>query len=244
MPQSSLEDPLGTARTCAGFANELEQMGYRIHVSSDLAELSALKLSVRNEPLAPFFDPEFCNLSPERNLWLSLISAAGKTTAIQAFRYDYVDTSLADWGPSYIIGLYMRRQEMLLPAHVEHPKSSIAERIRGKLIYQGEFWIDSQVRNRRVLDCFSRLGMLLSFIKWSPDAIWALCSNRMAANGYPTRMGYAHMEKGFLRWQWSSAGIDPVEWLNISERLSIERMINETIISNAADVKSRVLMPA
>jgi len=44
-------------------------------------------------------------------------------------------------------------------------------------------------------------------------------------------MGYNYIEKGFLRWQWATDGIDLTEWLNIAERHAIEQMINEMITS-------------
>lgn len=232
MSQLCLEDPLGTAKICASLAADIERMGYSICISSDLRKLSELKVAVRNEPIAPFFDPNICNLSVDRTFWMSLSSSSGATAALQAYRYDYVDTSLADWGPSYIIGLYMLRQEMLIPTHAAPPKNSIAERIRGKLVYHGEFWFDPHVRNRQLFDSFSRLGIILSLMKWNPDALWALSSHRMATHGHLNRMGYTYLEKGFLRWQWASDGMDPVEWLAVAERPSLEQMINEVTTSH------------
>lgn len=227
MSQLCVEDPLGTAKVCAALAAEIERLGYSILVSADLEKLNASKIAARNEPVSPFFDPEICNLTPERFFWMKLTSSTGSTAGLQAYRYDYVDTNLADWGPTLTIGLAMRRQELMVPTHAAPPRNSIAERIRGKLVLHGEFWIDPQVRNRKLMETFSRLGMILSLIKWNPDAVWGLSSSRMASHGHPNRMGYTYMEKGFLRWQWASEGIDLIEWLNIAERHAIEQMINE-----------------
>jgi hypothetical protein len=232
MSQLCLEDPLGTAKLCSSLAADVERMGFALSVNSDLRKLSEIRVAVRNDPIAPFFDPNICNLSADRTFWMGLNSATGATVALQAFRYDYVDTSLADWGPSYIIGLYMLRQEMLIPTHTAPPKNSIAERIRGKLVYHGEFWFDPHVRNRQLFDSFSRLGIILSLMKWNPDALWALSSQRMATHGHLNRMGYTYLEKGFLRWQWASDGMDPVEWLAVAERPSLEQMINEASTSH------------
>ena len=62
---------------------------------------------------------------------MKLTSASGVISGLQAYRYDYVDSSLADWGPNLTIGLAMRRQELMVPTHAAPPKNSIAERIRG-----------------------------------------------------------------------------------------------------------------
>ncbi|HLA02739.1 MAG TPA: hypothetical protein VJ019_08255, partial [Aestuariivirga sp.] len=145
MSQLCVEDPLGTAKVCAALAAEIEQLGFVINIGSDARKFSAIKLAARNNVVSPFFDPEVCNFTPERFFWMSANSPSGATVGLQAFRYDYSDTSLADWGPNLTIGLAMRRQELMVPTNASPPRNSIAERIRGKLVYHGEFWIDQQV---------------------------------------------------------------------------------------------------
>ncbi len=231
MSQLCVEDPLGTAKVCVALVAEIEQMGFKINIGSDAEKFNAAKIAARNESVSPFFDPQVCNFVPERFFWMHATSADGETVAMQGFRYDYTDTSLADWGPNLTIGLAMRRQELMVPTNASPPRNSIAERIRGRLVYHGEFWIDQHVRNRKLSEKFSRLGLILSLIKWNPDAVWSLSSSRMATHGHLNRMGYNYIEKGFLRWQWASDGIDLTEWLNIAERQSIEQMINEMITS-------------
>ncbi|MBI3672334.1 MAG: hypothetical protein HY245_02690, partial [Rhizobiales bacterium] len=145
------------------------------------------------------------------------------------FRLDRIDSNLAEWCGTYTIGLYMRRQEILVPLHPAPPRGSLAEKIGGRLAYQGELWIEQHVRNRRVMEQFGRLGMLLALVRWNPDAMWALSSQAMATHGHLTRMGYASLERGFFRWQWFSEGIDPVEWVAISERRSLEQLVEEML---------------
>ncbi len=227
MSELCVDDPLGAVKVCAFLVREIESFGYTIGVSSDPDKLNETKIAAREEHLSPYFDPTVCSFRPERFFWMKLTSASGKISALQAYRYDYVDTSLAEWGPSYIIGLYMRRQELLLPTHTDPPRGSISRRLRGKLVYHGEFWVDPQTRNRKLLELFSRLGMILSHLKWNPDAVWALCSKNMAAHGHPNRMGYTYLESGFLRWQWTSEENYHVEWLNVAERQSIEQMVSD-----------------
>ncbi len=222
-----IKDPFGTMKIVAKIAAQIEEIGCSISVETDIVELNTARLALRGEQVSPFFDPEVSGLTDERFFWMKLTATDGSIIGLQAYRYDFVDSSLADWGPTLTIGLAMRRQEIMLPTHAAPPKSSIAERIKGRLVFHGEFWIAPQVRNRKLLDSFSRLGMILSYLKWDPDAIWALSSNRMATHGHPNRMGYSYMERGFLRWQWATDGIDLVEWLNIAERHSIEQMLNE-----------------
>ncbi|MDO8353773.1 MAG: hypothetical protein Q7T14_09940, partial [Aestuariivirga sp.] len=94
-------------------------------------------------------------------------------------------------------------------------------------VYHGEFWVDAHVRHRNLFEKFSRLGILLGVIKWNPDAIWALSNKQMASTGHLNRMGYTHLENGFLRWQWTSEPEHQIEWVSVAERRSIEQLVSE-----------------
>ncbi len=126
----------------------------------------------------------------ERAMWTSITNTAGETVGLQAFRCDEIDTNLADWCVTYMIGVYMRRQELMVPTHALPPAGSIAERLTGRLVYHGEIWIDKQIKNRKVFELFVRLGLVLALIKWRPEAIWGLASAQMAGHGHFTRVGY------------------------------------------------------
>lgn len=227
MSETCIDDPLGTVKAATGIASDLEQLGCVIHVSTNLNDLTTARMAARNGPVTPFFDPMVSGLTPDRFFWIALKSSSGSIVALQAFRHDYVDTSLAEWAPVYHIGLYMRRNEVCLPIHTAPSKFSIADRIRGRLVYHGEFWVDAHARHRNLFEKFSRLGILLSVIKWNPDAIWALSNKQMASYGHLNRMGYTHLENGFLRWQWTSEPEHQIEWVSVAERRSIEQLVSE-----------------
>jgi hypothetical protein len=227
--KQSLRDPLGISRVVASLDGELAQIGLSVRFDEDLQRFASVKQAMRNEQPSPFFDPAVNEETGGRFFWMSLVDQKGQNIGIQAFRLDCINSSLADWGPSYTIGLYMRRQEVLVPLHPTPPRGTIAERITGRIVYQGELWIDRNIRNRRVVDAFGRLGMLLSLIRWNPDAIWALASQSMATHGHLNRMGFSYLERGFFRWQWGGDGIDNVEWVAIAERQSLEQMVEEML---------------
>lgn len=229
MGKYGVRDPLGTAQVAASLVSEIEGLGFTVAIGTDLPRFAAVRMGVREERVSPFFDPDVNSDDGERYFWMTLTEKAGAIVGLQAFRCDSVDSSLAEWGPSYTIGLYMRRQEVLIPQHPSPPRGSISERIRGRLVYHGELWIDRSVRNRRIVEIFGRLGMLLSLIRWNPDAIWALASQSMATHGHLNRMGFSYLERGFFRWQWGGEGIDPVEWVAIAERSGLEQMVDEML---------------
>jgi hypothetical protein len=75
----------------------------------------------------------------------------------------------------------------------------------------------------------SAAGLLLSLIRWNPDAVWALTSQTMATHGHLNRMGFNYLERGFFRWQWGSDDMDAVEWIAIAERRGLEQMVEEML---------------
>ncbi len=227
MRTPGLRDPLGTAKVIAALADELELLGYTPSTNDDLAAFGAVKQAVRDERASPYFDSAVNASATGRFFWMSLADQSGATVALQAFRIDSVDSSLAEWAPSYTIGLYMRRQEILVPMHPSPPRGSISERINGRLVYHGEIWINKAIRNRRIFEVFGRLGMLLALIRWNPDAVWGLASQQMATHGHFTRMGYGYLERGFFRWHGEADGIDAVEWVVIAERSGLEQIVEE-----------------
>lgn len=233
MKKSGLPNPLGAARVSVMLANELAEAGYTYHTSSDMKAFNDMKLKCRGIPVAPMHYYETAVFTNERAMWTSITNAAGETVGLQAFRCDEIDTNLADWCVTYMIGVYMRRQELMVPTHALPPAGSIAERLTGRLVYHGEIWIDKQIKNRKVFELFVRLGLILALIKWRPEAIWGLASAQMAGHGHFTRVGYPVLERGFLRWQWASEGVDPVEYLVAVERSSLEAMVEEILSTGA-----------
>jgi hypothetical protein len=233
MRNKGLHNPLGISKLCNKLETQLLAGGYTIALSSDFKHLDKLKQELRQTRIAPMHDDDVCDFSLERAFWMRLIDNAGETVGIQAYRCDYVDTSLADWLPNYMIGVYMRRKEVLMPSHPTPPRSSVSWRLRGNLVYEGELWLAKAVKARNVFDAFTRLGMLLSVIKWNPDAIWGLASEQMARHGHVGRIGYTILERGFLRWQWASKDIDPVEYLAVIDHVAIEQMVEEMLTTEA-----------
>jgi hypothetical protein len=222
---TGLNDPLAIVAASTSALEELQAQGFTVKISSDFADYTRAKLAARDKAVSPLFDPLVNDFSNQRAFWMEAVDENGKPAAFQAFRLDEIQTSLSDWCVPYMIGLYMRRQELLVPSHAHPPTGSIATRLRGKLAYQGELWVDKNFRPRSLTDTFSRLGQLLALIKWRPDAIWALTSQSMASHGYANRLGYGYIERGFLRWEWKSDAMEEVEYLMVAERAGIENDI-------------------
>jgi hypothetical protein len=226
-----LDNPLAVAQLVSRLAGELENHGLAIAIDDNFRTMDSVKSKCRSSAISPMFDAAVNDFSGSRAFWMSLCNDKGEIVALQAFRCDTVETSLADWCVPYMIGLYMRRQELLVPTHASAPKGSIAERLSGRLVYHGELWIDRQLRPRTITDTFSRLGLLLSLLKWHPDAIWALTSHSMATHGYSGKLGYPYLEPGFLRWEWVSDGIEANEYLGVIDRQALCQYVDEQSVT-------------
>jgi hypothetical protein len=226
MNKAGLPNPLGAARMCCLLEDELAELGFSLLVSEDMAALHEAKKLSRNSVVGPMHDHKVAVLDEGRAYWMQLTEVeTGNIIGIQAYRCDRVDTHLADWCMNYMIGVYMRRQELMVPSHINPPGGSVSLRLKGNLVYHGECWISPTVKNRKVMESFVRLGTVLSHIKWNPEAIWALVSGQVARNGFHVRSGYVTVERGFLRWTWASDGIDPTEYLITLERDSVLALI-------------------
>jgi hypothetical protein len=229
MSKLGIKNPLGITNLVTDLIAELRKNGYTVSVSSDMVKLDQTKLAVRGYRVGPMHDAQVCNFEGERAFWMKLEDSDGTAVGLQAFRFDRIDTNLADWLPNYMIGVYMRRQELMVPSHSNAPMGSVAESLNGNLVYHGELWLAKHVKARNVFDSFTRLGLFLSVIKWNPDAIWALTSEQMARHGHLGRIGYTTVERGILRWQWASRDVDNVEYLALVDRKALENIVDEML---------------
>jgi hypothetical protein len=225
----SLRNPLGVARLINDLETSLNDACLVVTSGSDMAEFAQLKKSARGFEPAPMHDHTVCDFSGDRGFWMSLTTTSGAIVGLQAYRCDQVDISLSEWCSNYMIGVYMRRNELMVPSHMRPPKGSIADRLSGKLVYHGELWVEKELKNRKVIEHFSKLGSLLVLLRWNPDAIWALTGFHMATRGYASRMGYPYIERGFLRWAWHSDNVDQVEYLAVAERDYLQQLVEETL---------------
>lgn len=229
-----LADPLGVVRAIASLEGELAAAGFAVSISTDFAAFAAIRSKMRGgAPVAPLFDPAASSLPSDKGFWMKLDGPEGRTQGLQAFRADFAEPSLAEWALGWMIGIYLKRSELIIPAAVAQADNSIARRISGVVVYHGELWIEPSCRRRSLMEPFSRMGVLLSYLRWRPAAVWALCNEPMALKGKMTRMGYGYMERGFMRWRFLPENAAASEWLSIADPTSLEQLISEMVITRS-----------
>lgn len=200
-------------------------MGFSFELSSDFNEFAKTRNAVRGSAVSPMFDLAASRSLNDHGFWMMAKEVDGKIAGLQAFRLDEADPNLADWVLGWMMGLYAKRREMIIPSGLAPPDHSLSHLIRGPVVYHGELYIDKH--SKGCFNVFPRLGMLLALVKWQPEAIWALTGSAMATRGHMVRMGYGHLEQSFLTWDWEPEGADQSEWLGIAERRHLEFSVAE-----------------
>lgn len=229
---TGLTDPLKTVTAISTLLAAGAAAGFTFSISTDFAELSRQRKTLRGSGISPMFDATVNATLNERGFWMGAMDRSGAMIGLQAFRLDDADPSLAEWVLGWMMGLYARRREMIVPRGVLPPEHSLSHLIRGRVVYHGELWIEKH--SKGCFSFFPRLGMLLALIKWQPNAIWALTGQSMATRGHMVRMGYGHLEQSFLTWEWEPDGAEQAEWIGIAERRHLEFSVAEMTASTEA----------
>lgn len=221
-------EPMLLAELTVTLRQAAEKRGYTVSVSNDFRAFAEVCGKCRNQKVSPFFDPTVNAELAERAFWLGASDENGAIVSLNAYRLDLAEPSFADWAPGWIMGLYLRRGELLVPKAISPPANSVTERVHGRVVYHGEVWIESSARGKGLLDIMPRLGMFITMIKWQPDAMWGIIGKSMAMRGQVVRLGYSHMERGFLQWEFLPEGGEDVEWLVIAQHHELELLVQET----------------
>lgn len=224
--ESGIADPLRTVHCVSKLIEFGRDLGYTFNLSTDFKELAAVKKALRDTEISPMFDLAVDSHLSEIAFWIKATSEQGEICGLQAYRLDFASPNLAEWVLGWMMGLYARRREMIIPRQALPPDNSLTSLIRGKVVYSGEVWVSRNAK-KGLSEAFARLGVLLAFIKWNPDAIWALTSTSMATRGFMLRAGLGYIEPSFLTWLWSPAGASDEEWISVAPRRHLEFLVSE-----------------
>jgi hypothetical protein len=222
---TGLSDPLQIVQAIAQLVQSGRDQGYEFITSSDFTEFGAWRRKLRASQPSPMFDVTLDRSLEKNSFWMGGFVSSGECISLQAFRLDEATPNLASWVIGWMMGLYARRQELIVPKRPTPPQHSLTTSISGPVAYHGELWIERH--HRKCFELFSRVGLLLALIKWQPSAIWALIGEAMATRGHMVRMGYGHLEPSFLTWEWCPEGAEPREWVGIAERRHLEFSVAE-----------------
>lgn len=221
--RQGLRDPLKLAQVISQINNLCTRNGFPISVHTDFDLFRDAVAQARgNKLVSPMFDPDINYALGDHAFWMASRDENGDYQCLQSFRLDSVDICLANWVSGWMAGQYLKRSELVVLDHCYPPASSITWDVSGPLVYHGELWISPKLNKAGCVDLFPRLGMLLCHMKWQPKSIWALVGKSMATRGLMVRLGYAQVERSFLKWSIEPKGAEPVEWVAIANRSHLE----------------------
>ena len=222
-----LKDPLLAVKAVAKLKRRAKKLGISVKAGHDFQEFFALVNQVRRRNPTVFFDPALSDLEERNAMWL-VGRHKGQVVHVQAFRMFVVEEGFRQFFTSLMTGLHFRRHELLKPKRFDVRETAMTRNLRGRLVYHGELWI--KPGKSRLLDgpvdVLGQLGLLAAYIKWQPEAIFALVSGRSVKRGMVTRYGYPYIEKDFAVWEEVAGGIAEEEGLAVVRREDLEELIS------------------
>ena len=157
-----------------------------------------------HQPVSLPFRAEMHNLSKDNAFWICGHTEHGQLAHTQAVR-------LVNVGEQSL-GSYMRRSFRQFPpagvpldmAASRYRAGPGAKRIKGRLCYHGEMWLDESAgnyRGRGLSSVLSRMGFALALRDLNPDFIFAFMVGSVAFKGLVERAGFMHTEPASLSWK-------------------------------------------
>lgn len=224
-----LEDPLKAVKAVGRLTAKARDFGIEVHAGSDFDEFFELVRDVRGREPSIFFDPGLFGLNKETGLYIvGRDQHTEKVVHLQAFRSFYFNEPFRNAIANYMIGMHTRRGEAARPRRLDTSETEVTRRLRGLTLYHGELWIKSGKAKSLMegpVDILPRLGMLAAYLKWQPQAIWALVPDRMIRRGLVARYGYPYVEKDFAKWDDITDMVDDEEGLAVAFRSDLEDMV-------------------
>lgn len=191
-------------RFVSSSAEIFNRHGITLERGGDFEEYRELLKEARPDHIlgAPY-DPKLHQIDSTNALWMIGRNEHGRIVHTQASR-------ILDMGTATLGDYFLNRFREFPPSGVDLdlPRSRYragpgARRIRGRVAYQGEFWIGGEKGAYRGsgLSCIlGRYGFWEVMQKFDPDYYTAFMVKAVAFKGLAERTGWMHTEPGALQW--------------------------------------------
>lgn len=156
-----------------------------------------------DQPLGEPFNPDIHELTPSNALWMIGRNANGEIVHTQALRMldmngqtiaEYFTHRFRDFPPP-VPGIDLKRSRF--------KAGPCAKRSRGRVCYDGEFWIkpgDATLRGQGLSTVLGRYAFFQAMQHWDPDHMVGFMAKQVACKGFPQRLGWMNTQPGALRW--------------------------------------------
>lgn len=207
----------------------IDQAQFTLQISTDMEDFYHTRHQLRGDYPSPMFNGMINNFDEKNAFWISATSAdAGdQILALSACRLDDVSPSLADWAANWMVDLYAKNKQKIIPAEHQIHHNSLTGQIHGQTAYIGETWWDHRllrqtIGNNPFADVFTLYTLVQSFMRWNINHAWGLVAPETAIRGIPHRHGFGATEPGFLKWIEAPVDVPSEEFIIIATVASIE----------------------
>ena len=170
-----------------------------------MAEFARERLRVRGEIVSPMFDPQVNAFGANRAFWMRALDENRQTVMLQAYRVDFIDTNLADWSLTWMLGLYHKRSEPVVPTYIRPPPGSQTEQVTGQVVYFGEAWVHPDRRRESPAGhLFALRDDLVAAQVASQRHLGLHVRSPFKDAAIPCGGGYPIIEPNVYRWQWGT----------------------------------------
>jgi hypothetical protein len=229
----------------AGIVNALKDAGLDVEIGTDFLRYRRIrKPQMAKRPIYPMFDIGASYVDASNGFWIVAYNEEGALVHTQACRLlPLGEMTLAEH-------LREHRLKYVTPGLVPDPEEAsyhldhrISETIRGKVCYQGEFWLSAEWRGTGAIALLSRLPLELAEMTWQPDFVFAFVDASNALSGTPARHGYFHAAPG--TWQTRDGAVFAREWLiwmaagDIAALMAAPFDANYRLLETAAQARGR-----
>jgi len=222
----SLANPLTAAHAIVRLKKRAGKLGITVSAGSDFNYFQTIHKEGPGTDVSVFFDPNLSDLNQSNAMWIAG-HRGGELVHIQAFRTCYVGEGFRQWFMTWMLGMHNRRGEKAVIKRFEERETEQTANLRGRLVYHGDVWVKSENTGllQGPVDCLGPLGLLAAYVKWRPEAIFAMVSERLIKRGITPRYGYPYVERGFVTWKKIDAGIAGKEGLAVARHGDLEDLI-------------------
>ena len=217
----SKSDHLGTSIN--DLRKEMIGRGLHLRIGRDFnVLLQHIEVTKNRAALHEQFDPNGDMDGAVDAFWLCGFDADGELIHTQAAHLLNLKSRSISDHISSTLPRYAPKSPALRQATIKAHPGPKARKVKGKVAYHGEMWLDPKYRDRATVSLANRLGLMLIMREWNPDGIFGLMNWKLAADGFNMRIGYTHSEPMTLTWDRADLAAEHQLWLVYLEREDAE----------------------
>lgn len=183
----------------------LGDYGIQLTMGRDFAEFKELVAQARpNHCIQHLFDSDAVSIDPEQAFWLAGTDVTGRPVYLQAMRtLPTKELSLAEYLAKNLKELFPESPTGVDVDRKRYRAGPNAQKMRGRIVYSGEFWIDGSnpmLRGSGLSNVLGRNSYRLAMRAFDPDYVFAFMIHSMAERGTFYRAAFNNAEPLALRW--------------------------------------------